>query len=112
MKHFQKVHQLIYFLRQLKKFGVNKIDITRFYRAVVESVLTFFNHCLVRQCSPAGQKQIELSTAGYALSNVSPTAGYALSNVSCCIWTAAHRLFLWWLALCVCMCIGACVCVC
>ena len=31
----------MYFLRQLKKFGVNRDILTQFYRAVIESILTF-----------------------------------------------------------------------
>ena len=33
--------QRMYFLRQLKKFGINRDILTQFYRAVIESVLTF-----------------------------------------------------------------------
>ena len=37
----KKAQQRLYFLRRLKSFGVNKIILKKFYRAVVESVLTF-----------------------------------------------------------------------
>ena len=37
----KKAHQCMFFLRQLKKFRVNKTILTQFYRAVIESVLTF-----------------------------------------------------------------------
>ncbi|XP_056101754.1 uncharacterized protein LOC130080431 [Rhinichthys klamathensis goyatoka] len=36
-----KAHQRLYFLRQLRKFGVSQEGMTHFYRAVIESVLTF-----------------------------------------------------------------------
>ena len=36
-----KSHQRIYFLRQLRKFGVSQAGMTHFYRAAIESVLTF-----------------------------------------------------------------------
>ena len=31
----------MYFLRQLKKFGISPIILKRFYHAIIESVLTF-----------------------------------------------------------------------
>ena len=37
----KKAQQHMFFLRQLKKFRVNKTILTQFYRAVIESVLTF-----------------------------------------------------------------------
>ena len=37
----KKAQQRLYFLRRLKSFGVNKTILKKFYRAVVESVLTF-----------------------------------------------------------------------
>ena len=37
----KKDQQRMFFLRQLKKFRVNKTILTQFYRAVIESVLTF-----------------------------------------------------------------------
>ena len=37
----KKSHQRLYFLRQLKKFKVSKSAMTHFYRATIESVLTF-----------------------------------------------------------------------
>ena len=37
----KKAQQSMFFLRQLKKFRVNKTILTQFYRAVTESVLTF-----------------------------------------------------------------------
>ena len=37
----KKCHQRLYFLRQLKKFGVSGNILVQFYRAVIESVLTF-----------------------------------------------------------------------
>ena len=37
----KKAQQRLYFLRQLKKFGLSKDIMVQFYRAVVESVLTF-----------------------------------------------------------------------
>jgi hypothetical protein len=37
----KKAHQRLYFLRQLKKFGVDSKIMTHFYRAIIESVLTF-----------------------------------------------------------------------
>lgn len=36
-----KAHQRFFFLRQLRKFGVSQEGMTHFYRAVIESVLTF-----------------------------------------------------------------------
>ena len=36
-----KCHQRLYFLRKLKKFGVCKNTLTHFYRAAIESILTF-----------------------------------------------------------------------
>ena len=36
-----KAHQRLYFLRQLKKFRVSQAAMTHFYRATIESVLTF-----------------------------------------------------------------------
>ena len=36
-----KSHQHLYFLRQLKKFKVSQAAMTHFYRATIESVLTF-----------------------------------------------------------------------
>ena len=36
-----KAQQRIHFLRQLKKFGMNQKILLQFYRAAVESVLTF-----------------------------------------------------------------------
>ena len=36
-----KSHQRLYFLRQLKKFKVSQAAMTHFYRATIESVLTF-----------------------------------------------------------------------
>ena len=36
-----KSNQRIYFLRQLRKFGVSQAGMTHFYRAAIESVLTF-----------------------------------------------------------------------
>ena len=37
----KKSQQRLYFLRQLKKFGVGQSILIQFYRAVIESVLTF-----------------------------------------------------------------------
>ena len=37
----KKAHQRLYFLRQLKKFGMNKVILVRFYRSIIESILTF-----------------------------------------------------------------------
>ena len=37
----KKTQQRMFFLRQLPKFRVNKTILTQFYRAVIESVLTF-----------------------------------------------------------------------
>ena len=37
----KKAHQRLYFLRQLKKFNLKKEILTNFYRAVIESILTF-----------------------------------------------------------------------
>ena len=37
----KKCHQRLFFLRKLKKFGICKITLIQFYRAVIESVLTF-----------------------------------------------------------------------
>ena len=37
----KRAQQRLYFLRQLKKFGLSKDILTQFYRSVVESVLTF-----------------------------------------------------------------------
>ncbi len=37
----KKSHQRLFFLRQLKKFGISKVGMFNFYRAVIESVLTF-----------------------------------------------------------------------
>ena len=37
----KKAQQRMFFLCQLKKFRVNKTILTQFYRAVIESVLTF-----------------------------------------------------------------------
>jgi len=39
----KKAHQRLYFLRQLKKFRMTIPIMTRFYRSVIESVLTFSN---------------------------------------------------------------------
>ena len=36
-----KSHQRLHFLRQLKKFRVSQVAMTHFYRATIESVLTF-----------------------------------------------------------------------
>jgi hypothetical protein len=36
-----KAHQRLYFLRQLRKFGVSQAGMTHFYRAAIGSVLTF-----------------------------------------------------------------------
>ena len=36
-----KCHQRLYFLRKLKKFGVGKDTLVNFYRATIESILTF-----------------------------------------------------------------------
>ena len=38
---FKKGQQRMYFLRQLKKFGISPIILKRFYHAIIESVLTF-----------------------------------------------------------------------
>ena len=37
----KKCHQRLYFLRKLKKFGVCQSTLVNFYRATIESVLTF-----------------------------------------------------------------------
>ena len=37
----KKCHQRLFFLRKLKKFGLDKTILIQFYRAVIESVLTF-----------------------------------------------------------------------
>ena len=37
----KKCHQRLYFLRKIKKFGVGKQTLIQFYRATVESVLSF-----------------------------------------------------------------------
>ena len=37
----KRAHQRLYLLRQLKKFGLSKVILLQFYRAMVESVLTF-----------------------------------------------------------------------
>ena len=37
----KKAQQRMFFLRQLKKFRVNKTILTQFYQAAIESVLTF-----------------------------------------------------------------------
>ena len=37
----KKAQQRIFFLRQLRKFGVNRKIFIQFYRAVTERVLTF-----------------------------------------------------------------------
>ena len=36
-----KCHQRLYFLRKLKKFGVSKLALKRFYQAAIESILSF-----------------------------------------------------------------------
>ena len=37
----KKAQQRLYFLRQLKKFGVDRDILIQFYRSIIESVLTF-----------------------------------------------------------------------
>ena len=37
----KKAHQRLFFLRQLKKFKVSHSVLTQFYRAAIESILTF-----------------------------------------------------------------------
>ncbi len=37
----KKSHQRLFFLRQLKKFGISEVGMFNFYRAVIESMLTF-----------------------------------------------------------------------
>ena len=37
----KKAQQRLYFLRQLKKFGVNQKILTQFYRSIIESILSF-----------------------------------------------------------------------
>ena len=37
----KKAHQRLYFLRHLKKFNLNDKILTNFYRAIIESILTF-----------------------------------------------------------------------
>ncbi len=37
----KKSHQRLFFLRQLKKFGISKVGMFNLYRAVIESMLTF-----------------------------------------------------------------------
>ena len=37
----KKAHQRLFFLRQLKKFKVSHSILTQFYRAAIESILTF-----------------------------------------------------------------------
>ena len=37
----KKANQRMYFLRQLRKFGMKKVILIHFYRAVIESILTF-----------------------------------------------------------------------
>ena len=41
LQNVSTLHQRMFFLCQLKKFTVNKTILTQFYRAVIESVLTF-----------------------------------------------------------------------
>ena len=41
LKWDEKAHQRLFFLRQLKKFKVSHSILTQFYRAAIESILTF-----------------------------------------------------------------------
>ena len=41
LKWDEKAHQRLFFLRQLKKFKVSHSVLTQFYRAAIESILTF-----------------------------------------------------------------------
>ena len=51
----KKAQQRMYFLRQLKTFGVNRDILTQFYRAVIESA--FFHHSLVREQHSGREEQ-------------------------------------------------------
>ena len=40
-KYLNNIYKHLYFLRQLRKFGISQAGMTHFYRAAIESVLTF-----------------------------------------------------------------------
>ncbi len=40
-RHCEKIPLKAFFLRELKRFGVSKVGMFNFYRAVIESMLTF-----------------------------------------------------------------------
>ncbi len=53
----KKSHQRLFFLRQLKKFGISKVGMFNFYRAVIESVLTF---SLIGLVAPQLSREVRL----------------------------------------------------
>ena len=54
----KKAQQRLYFLRQLKKFGVNKSILVQFYRAIIESVLSFSITTWYGNTSQAGKDDL------------------------------------------------------
>ena len=70
-----KAHQRLHFLRQLKKFGVPREAMVNFYRATVESVLTFSVSVWYGNITALEKKQLErlVSTASKITAHALPT---------------------------------------
>ena len=54
----KKAHQRLYFLRQLKKFNLNKEIMVNFYRAIIESILTFSTIIWFNSLSQAEKRKL------------------------------------------------------
>ena len=56
---YKKLNQRMYFVRKLKKANVSKIVMSKFYKAVVESVVLFSICCWFGSCSMSDKKKIK-----------------------------------------------------
>ena len=77
-----KAQQRLYFLRQLKKFGVSAEAMVSFYRATVESVLTFSITVWYGNATAFERKQLErvVRTASKITGRVLPTVSSIFST--------------------------------
>ena len=73
----KKAHQRLYFLRQLKKFKVSKNAMCHFYRAMIESVLTFSITVWFGSCSADDKKRLNrvVKTASKIIGKSLPSVG-------------------------------------
>ncbi len=87
-RHAHKGNYPFFFLRQLKKFGISKVGIFNFYRAVIESVLTF--SLIVWFGSSTAQQRSQINNTTRVASKI---IGYDLPTIDeICLTFAEKRL--------------------